>query len=341
MLENDLVRYEFDKDLRLVSAFDKTAEFEFVSPAAPGNFLALYDDHPSCYDAWDIEEYASDMQVGEPADVAFTVSEGPVRSEIKATFRIGRSAFSQTISLDAGSKRLDFATDADWQETHRLLRVAFPVAVRADEASFEIQYGTLKRATHDNTKWQYAQFESCGHRYADLSDGDFGVALLNDSKYGYRVKGSVLSMSLLRAPTAPDPFADKGEQRFTYSILPHEGALADGDDVAAAAAELNQGVERFDGYAATAKSVLPVAFEGEGVELAVLKKAEDGDGLVVRLVERRGRRATGLLTTTLPGATLTPCLATELGDTGPALAAPACLSFRPFEIKTFRVDARR
>ena len=340
VLENDLVRYEFDKDLRLVSAFDKTAEFEFVSPAAPGNFLALYDDHPSCYDAWDIEEYASDMQVGEPADIAFTVSEGPVRSEIKATFRIGKSAFTQTISLDAGSKRLDFATDADWQETHRLLRVAFPVAVRADEASFEIQYGTLKRATHDNTKWQYAQFESCGHRYADLSDGDFGVALLNDSKYGYRVKGSVLSMSLLRAPTAPDPFADKGAQRFTYSILPHEGALADGDDVAAAAAELNQGVERFDGYAATAKSVLPVAFEGEGVELAVLKKAEEGDGLVVRLVERRGHRATGLLTTTLPNAKITPFLATELDDTGPAIAAPACLTFRPFEIKTFIIERK-
>ena len=341
VLENDLVRYEFDKDLRLVSAFDKTAEFEFVSPAAPGNFLALYDDPPSCYDAWDIEEYASDMQVGEPADISFTVSEGPVRSEIKATFRIGKSAFTQTISLDAGSKRLDFATDADWQETHRLLRVAFPVAVRADEASFEIQYGTLKRATHDNTKWQYAQFESCGHRYADLSDGDFGVALLNDSKYGYRVKGSVLSMSLLRAPTAPDPFADKGAQRFTYSVLPHEGALADGDDVAAAAAELNQGVERFDGYAATAKSVLPVAFEGEGVELAVLKKAEVGDGLVVRLVERRGRRATGLLATTIPNAKITPCLATELSDIGPALAAPACLTFRPFEIKTFRIDCAK
>ena len=339
VLENDLVRYEFDKDLRLISAFDKTAEFEFVNQAAPGNFLALYDDHPSCYDAWDIEEYAIDMQTDEPADVSFTVSNGPVRSEIKATFRMGKSAFTQTITLDAGSKRLDFATDVDWRESHRLLRVAFPVAVRADEASFEIQYGTLKRPTNDNTKWQYAQFESCGHRFADLSDNDFGVALLNDSKYGYRVKGSVLSMSLLRAPTQPDPFADKGAQRFTYSLLPHEGALADGDAVAASAAALNQGVERFDGYAATAKSVLPVAFEGEGVELAVLKKAEDGDGLVVRLVERRGRRASGLLKATLPNAKITPCLATELGDTGPAIAAPACLSFRPFEIKTFRIDA--
>ncbi len=340
VLENDLVRYEFDQDLRLVSAFDKTAELEFVTPAAPGNFLSLYDDNPTCYDAWDIEEYASDMQVGEPTAIAFTVSQGPVRSEIRATFTIGKSAFSQTISLDAGSKRLDFATRTNWQETHRLLRVAFPVAVRAENASFEIQYGTLKRATHDNTKWQYAQFESCGHRYADLSDKDFGVALLNDSKYGYRVKGSVLSMSLLRAPTYPDPFADKGEQAFTYSLLPHEGALEDGDAVAASAAELNQGVARFEGYAATAKSVLPVAFQGEGVELAVLKKAEDRDGLVVRLVERRGRRAAGLLTTTLPNAQITPCLATELEDTGPATAAPACITFRPFEIKTFRIETR-
>ena len=338
VLENDLVRYEFDASLRLVRAIDKEAGVEFSTPECPGNFLALYDDHPHTYDAWDIEEYAIDMQTDEPQGVKMSVVAGPIRSSIKASFRIGKSDVEQTITLAADSKRLDFTTDVEWRESHRLMRVAFPVAVRASEATYEVQYGTLRRATHDNTKWQYAQFESCGHRYADLSERDFGVALLNDSKYGYRVKGSVLSMSLLRSPTNPDPFADKGHQRFTYSILPHKGALEDSDQVVSSAAAINQGVERFEGFAATDKSVLPVAFEGDGVELAVIKKAEDSDALVVRLVERRGRRAIGRLTSTIAGATATPCLATELGDTGKPFALPSELSFRPFEIKTLRIS---
>lgn len=337
VLENDLVKYEFDEKLQVVSAFDKTAAIQFITPAAPGNYLALYDDHPSCYDAWDIEEYATNMEVASPEIESVEVASGPVVQTATARFRLGKSAFTQKIVLAAGSKRLDFVTDSDWQESHKLCRVAFPVAVRSTEASFEIQYGTIKRATHDNTKWQYAQFESCGHRFADLSDNQFGVALLNDSKYGYRVKGSVLSMSLLRAPTHPDPFADKGSQSFTYSILPHSGTLESSDEVVTAAAELNQGVERFEGYAATAKSVLPVSFTGEGIELAVLKQAEDGNGLVVRLVERRGNHAVGRITASAPYTTATPILATELGDAGEPFALPAEISFRPFEIKTLRL----
>lgn len=338
VLENDLVRYEIDTSLRVVSALDKTNGREFITASAPGNFLSLYDDHPSCYDAWDIEEYAFEMQVAEPENIKLSLSTGPLRASIDATFTMGGSDFKQTIRLENGSKRLDFETSVEWREKHKLCRVAFPVAVRAENATFEIQYGTVNRATHDNTKWQYAQFESCGHRYADLSDAEFGVALLNDSKYGYRVKGSVLSISLLRAPTYPDPVADVGSHRFTYSILPH-GRLATGDEVTTAAAILNQGLTRFEGYAATAKSILPVAFEGDGVELAVLKKHEYSDDLVVRLVERRGNYAHGTLRVTADGLTATPCLATEAKDVGEALPLPLELNFKPFEIKTFRISA--
>ena len=338
VLENALVRYEFDSSLRLVSALDKAAGRLFVSPSAPANLLALFDDHPSCYDAWDIEEYARNMPVASPEQVKFRVVETPLFSAIEAAFVIGRSRFSQTIVLAADSKRLDFRTHADWQESHRLLRVAFPLDVRASEASFEIQYGIVRRATHDNTKWQYAQFESCGHRFADFSDSDFGVALLNDSKYGYRAKGSELSLSLLRSSTHPDPFADKGEHDFTYAILPHVGALDDSDEVHKAAAELNQGLLRIDGYAASAKSKLPVSLEGDGVELAVLKMADDGNGLVVRLVERLGRHARATLRLDRV-VKATPCLATETDDTGPAAEGDSLdLTFGPFEIKTIRLS---
>lgn len=338
VLENDLVRYEFDGDLHIVSAYDKTADVEFITERAPGNLLSLFDDHPSAYDAWDVEEYSYDMQLDTPHVKTVSLVNGSVRSTITASFKLGKSTFTQKIKLEAGSKRLDFETTADWKESHRLCRVAFPVTVRSDNASFEIQYGTISRATHDNTKWQYAQFESCAQRYADLSDNGFGVALLNDCKYGYRVKGSVLSMSLLRAPTTPDPYADKGIQHFTYSILPHEGTLADSDEVTTNAAILNQGVERFEGYAATERAVLPVTFDGEGVELAVIKKAEYSEDIIVRLVERRGNHAFGILRTAFKNAKITPCLATELADTGDSLAAPACIKLRPFEIATFRIS---
>ena len=339
VLENDLVRYEFDKSLRIVSALDKTTGRRFITPEAPANVLSLYDDHPREYDAWDFEEYALDMKVASPVNVRFSISAGPVRSVIEAEFTLGESRFTQRISLAAGSARLDFRTVAEWNETHKLCRVAFPVDVKADEASFEIQYSVVKRATHDNTKWQYAQYESVAHRFADLSDEDFGVALLNDCKYGYRVKGSELSMSLLRAPTHPDPRADKGRHEFTYALLPHAGALADGDAVFAAAAELNQGIARFEGAAACEKTRMPVSVEGEGVELAVVKMADDGDGLVVRLVERRGRRAEALLSASAPGASATPCLANETADLGNPVTLPAKIALGPYEIKTLRIGS--
>ena len=186
--------------------------------------------------------------------------------------------------------------------------------------------------------------------YTGSIDGDFGVALLNDSKYGYRAKGGELSISLLRASTEPDPVADRGAHRFTYSILPHAGDLAHTDEVVAAAAELNQGVERFEGFAATGEGCalpepLPVRLVGEGIDLAVLKKAEDSDDLVVRLVETRGRRATATLSAARHSslvarhfAKATPVLANELEETGAPFALPAKLSFRPFEIKTLRLS---
>ena len=354
VLENDRVRYEIDpKTLQVTRALDKECKREFITSAKPGNVLSLYDDHPHSFDAWDIEEYARDMPVGAPKVESAEPFDGPVCSGLRAVFSIGASRFVQTIRLAAGSKRLDFETSTDdWKESHKILRAAFPTDVIADQARFEIQYGTVARPTHDNTKWDYAQFESCAHRYADLSEPDFGVALLNDCKYGYRVKGSELSISLLRASTEPDPVADKGAHRFTYAILPHAGDLAHTDEVVAAAAELNQSVERFEGFAATGEDCalpepLPVALEGEGIDLAVLKKAEDSDDLVVRLVETRGRRATATLSATRHSslvtrhfAKATPVLANELAETGAPMALPAKLAFRPFEIKTLRLSAK-
>ncbi len=336
VLENGSIRYTFDADLRLTGAFDKEAGRELVVASAPGNMLELFDDHPHTYDAWDVDEYYRTMRVG-TAEVKGGVTriDGPARSGLRATLGVGRSVLRQTVWLEAEGKRLDFVTEADWDERHKLLRVAFPTTLVSDEAKFEIQYGHVTRATHDNTKWQYAQFEAVGHRWADLSERDYGVALLNDSKFGYRVKGRSLELTLLRAPTEPDPVADIGTHAFTYSLLPHLGDFA-ASDVRAHAAVLNQGLSLFEGFAAE-KAALPVSVAGEGVELAVLKRAEKESCLVVRVVESRGLAAQAVLRAGDAKRRFVETDLLEWKNGAPSAGPELRVALKPFEIRTWKL----
>src|SRR5258706_8059015 len=127
------------------------------------------------------------------------------------------------MSLDAGSRVLRFETFVEWREQHKMLKVAFPITVTSREATYEIQFGHLQRPTHEDTSQARAMFEVCAQRWADLGDGEYGVALLNDCKHGYDIHGSVMRLSLLRAPTHPGPNADQGGHAFTYALMPHPG----------------------------------------------------------------------------------------------------------------------
>ncbi len=338
VLENAQVRYEFDAGLRLTRAFDKEVGLEVVPAGEPGNLLSLFDDHPHTYDAWDIDEYYRSQRLAAPRVASIERVVGEVRRGLQAVLHVGEaSTIRQQIWLGREGKRLDFVTEVDWRERHKFLRVAFPTTIRTEKASSEIQYGFVQRSTTDNTKWEYAQFECVAHRYADLSRHDYGVALLNDSKYGYRVKGHALELSLLRAPTEPDPVADIGQQSFTYSFLPHVGDLTN-SDVRAHAAAINQGVDLFPGLAAREAVTLPVTLTGEGIELAVLKRAENDDSLIVRVVETRGQLAQGELACANPRARIIPTDLLEWHDQPRAGATGRMpLALRPFEIRTFRV----
>lgn len=337
ILENEEVRYTINAQLQVVSCFDKTRGIELIQPGQVGNTIQLFDDHPTQYDAWDYEEYAEEMPTHAPEILTIERIEGPVRTGIMAVMRLNESTFVQTAWLGCKGKRLDFVTEVDWKENHKIARVAFPVTVNAPQAHYEIAYATYARDTHNNTRWQYAQFEVVGHRYADLSEPDHGVALLTDSKYGYRIKDSVISLSLLRAPTYPDPVCDRGQHHFIYSFLPHTGTLGSNDEVVTSAAILNQGVESFLGKAPKQSLTLPANFVGEGVELAVLKRAEKENCWIVRLVERRGCSAQGTLSSPLPNATWTECQSSEWTDLSEALPATTTVQFHPFEIKTFKL----
>ena len=127
-------------------------------------------------------------------------TKGSVVKKLMFGYSIGKSEIEQTVILNSFSKRLDFLTEVDWKESHKML-AHFPVNVRTEQASFDIQYGFVKRNTHRNTSWDKAKFEVVGHKYADLSDYDNGIALLNDCKYGYMVHDNILDLNLLRLPS--------------------------------------------------------------------------------------------------------------------------------------------
>jgi alpha-mannosidase len=263
----------------------------------PINQLVLYDDRPRAWEAWDVDpEYLEKAyRVDHPVD-GWTVTEtGPLRSSIEVSRRLGRrSRITQRYTLEAGSPRLDIHTKIEWHEERRVLRALFPVNVRARKAVYEIQFGHIERPTHRNTSWDRAMFEVCAHRWMDLSEPGFGVALLNDCKYGHSCDGNVMGLSLLRSPKFPDPQVDMGEHEFTYSLMPHNGdwraagvdrqAEALNEPLLVRALPVDQ-----SGPVKGHWSPLTLHVQGAaGISVSAIKRAEADDRLIVRLVETHG-----------------------------------------------------
>ena len=332
VLENEYIIYEFDNQGVLVRCWDKEVHREVLS--APSNLLTLYEDRPADWDAWDIDIFYENQLREQARLVSRERADGPLRAVLKFRFTIGESEIEQRIGLDRSSRRLDFQTHVSWRERHKMLRVAFFTTIISPSARFDIPFGTLERGTHRNTPWDRARFEVCAHRFADLSSGDYGVALLNDCKYGYKVLGSELNLNLLRSPTYPDPDADRGDHTFTYSLFPHTGSLID-SEVWSEAAQLNQPVELFEGFESNSFQ-LPLMIEGDGVVYEVLKKAERDDSLVLRAYETRGCQTRATLRRD-PGLS---CYETDLMEDSESKidfeGDSAQIDFNPFEIKTIK-----
>lgn len=338
VLENTLIRYEFGDDGTVIKAFDKTTQTEVFAQGQAGNTLHLYEDRPVNWDAWDIDIYYEQQQL-EQARLISTqpLERGPVRQGLQMTFAIGKSSIVQKIYLSAQSKRLDFFTEVDWREDHKMLRTAFTVNLKAETARYEIQYGHTQRPTHRNTSWDMARFEVVAHRWADLSTADYGCALLNNCKYGHKIHDNTLDLNLLRAPTVPDPGADRGLHQFIYSFLPHEGDLMH-STVLQEAACLNQPPALFNGYDGKGLQ-FPVSLDSKDIVLEVLKKAEQGEALIVRLYEPYGKKGTGTLRLNRSVKRLRQCDLME--NPGRALeitAGQVALRLKPFEIQTLMID---
>ncbi len=338
ILENELVRYVFNSGAQLVEAVDKENKRSLLKPGMCGNDLSLYVDNPANWDAWDIDVYYRNQTPVRPQGIkSRKVVEGNLRSVLEFELKISEnSSMRQTVVLEKGKKRLDFHSEVDWHEKHRMLRTGFPLEIFADEASFDIQYGYVKRSMRENTSREMAQFEVCGQRYADVSGLNYGAALLNDCKYGYRAKESVIDLTLLRSPVYPDSTADRGKHEFTYSFLPHNGDLVH-SCVMSEAALLNRPPKVFEGMSAHMQ--FPVTAEADSVTLEVVKMAEKSGCTVIRMAENKGCHANAVLNlhSGCTGLTETDLLEWHDLQQYSVKDGRAEIAFKPFEIKTFKL----
>lgn len=342
-LENNYVRVEINEVGDITRIYDKMAGRDVLAPGGIGGQLQAFEDRPLNWDAWDIDIFYDDrMWLAEPADSIRVVDAGPLRATVEVKRRILNSAFVQRISLAYNSPQVDFDTWIDWRERHILLKAAFPVDILSPTATYEIQWGSVERPTHRNTSWDWARFETVAQKWVDLSEGGYGVSLLNDCKYGHDIQDNVIRISLLRSPTDPDPQADQGEHQFVYSLLPHADRW-DARTVAAAYA-LNDPLLVADGAGRAAQFVQSdllnslICVDRPNVIIETIKRAEDGVGVIVRLYESQRKRGPVTLTAGFPvkAAWHANLLEENIAPVS-AHGRTITLNLRPFEIVTVRL----
>jgi alpha-mannosidase len=350
-LENERVRVKVDtKTGCITSLFDKQSNSETLAPAETntggpkdsicGNLLQAFRDKPKDFDAWNIDaDFEKDHWDLTTADEVGPLESGPLRGIIRVKKHFQNSTFVQDIIVTAGSARVDVRMDADWHEKHILLKVAFPVKARSDRATFEIPYGSIERPTTRNTPAEQAQFEVPALQWADLSDAQHGLSLLNDCKYGYDAKGNVLRLSLLRSPEWPDPHADEGRHEFTYSLFPHAGGWREAQTVRRGY-ELNypllsRQAERHQGLLKDEFSFLEVS--AANIVVTAVKKAEDNGALIVRFYEWAGTAADVKLQVPagVEAAAETDLMERKIADL-PFVKGSTSIATKPYEIKTVR-----
>ncbi|MEX0654745.1 MAG: glycoside hydrolase family 38 C-terminal domain-containing protein [Phycisphaeraceae bacterium] len=346
-LENAHVRVVLDDAGRVTSLLDKATGREAIRAGEPANQFVLYDDRPMFWDAWDVDVYYLERgtPIVAPAEHA-VVEQGPVRGAIEFRRKLGKqSTLVQRVQLAAEARMVEFDTKVDWHEENLFLRVLHPVDVHSDQATYEIQFGHVRRPTHFNTSWDVARFEVAAQRWMDLSEAGYGVGLVNDCKYGHSCHRHVMGLSLLRSPKAPDPEADMAEHRFKYALLPH--GPFDAAELTAAAEQVNQPLRALPAKAGggSVKALSVAALEGpyaEAVVVDTVKLPEAGGGdVVLRLYEARGGRGEVALRLAEPAKRVVETDLHEQGETAVELAEAGRVvrvCMRPFQIRTLRIS---
>ncbi len=342
ILSNGAVRVAIAKSNGCITSLTSEGR-EFLAPGACGNQLQTWKDLPKQYDAWNIDPGTLDgpMTPIEQVDSVVLADKGPVRATVRITRHWGSSKFVQEISLDAEAHEVEVGNDVDWRETHVLLKAAFPLAASSQKATFEIPYGSIERPTTRANSFEKAKFEVPALRWADLGDATQGVSILNDSKYGYDALGHTLRLTLLRAPTWPDPDADRGMQQFCYAIYPHAGGWKRADTMRLGY-QLNDrmhGGQVFPHSGALPPEQSFVSVENRNVTLTAVKKAEDSNALVFRMYEWAGEASEVKLHVPAGAQSATSINLMEKpeGESLPISGGTVTMPIKPYEILTVAV----
>lgn len=316
--------------------YDKTFDREVLPKGTRANVLQMFEDKPIDNDAWDIDIFYQE-KMREITDLStFEVTEcGALRMVIHMEWKYMNSTICQDMLLYRDDRRIDFKTYVDYHERQQLLKAAFPVDIRSTYATYDIQYGNVRRPNHWNTSWDQARFETVAHRFADLSERNYGVSLLNDCKYGYDIKDNLMRISLVRSGLQPDHLQDQGEHYFTYSLLPHGGDFVEGKTV--------QSAYQLNNPAKVVKGACKLGFDGmftldnDAVEVDAVKRAEDQDALIIRFHEYTGSRQKVTLT---PGFAYKSWTESDLRERplGEECTGAIELELHPYEVKTIMLS---
>lgn len=328
---------EWNKSGHVTRIRDLEHHREVLQENEKGNVFQVFEDKPLRWDAWELDLfYQEKMKEVHQLKSVNLLENNSLRAIVEFCWEYNESYIKQKMIVYANKRRIDFETEVEWKEVHQLLKVAFPVKIRSTEATFDIQFGNVKRPTHWNTSWDFAKFETVGHQWADLSEQGYGVSLLNDCKYGYDIKDAIMRLTLLKGATYPDYEQDQGHHSFTYSLLPHQGSWVEGNTVREAA-DLNEPLSVLEENLVEANESL-FSLSADYVMVDAVKKAEDSNKVVLRLHEFTGRRGEASISSTLSLKKWQECdlMENPLGE----VKNQSDISFEinPYEIKSFLVE---
>ncbi|WP_083914662.1 alpha-mannosidase [Alkalispirochaeta alkalica] len=353
-IETPWYNISFNQEGRIERLYDRSVGRDVL--CGPGNDFQVFEDDPGVkFSAWDIPTHAFDHKYPVTLDSSWRcVNHGPLFVTMEAKWSVLNSEIVQCMRLYRHSGRIDFLSNVSWRDSRKLLKVAFPLAVRSRRAVCHMPFGLTERSTHRNTSWEQAKYEVPVHYWMDLSEANYGVAVLNNCKYGYDVIDNLVRISLLRSPVRPDATSDIGEHSFAYALFPHEGSTEDADvhregyefnhPVHMVVKESKEDQAEIDSLEA-GERFLPATYSllepsSRGVVVEAVKEAEDGPGIVIRSYEALGGRAAGSFHGPLA---VIPAQETDLLEkscTSNAIDGPLREQrpYTPFEIRTHMVN---
>ena len=311
--------------------FDKEAKREIFMENQRGNILQIFEDKPYCFDAWELEATIDQKKEELNNCQKIQIDQNALGTYVSLEWTYHKSVISQTICFYDDKKRIDFKTKVDWQEHQKFLKTAFEVNIRATDARFDIQYGNIKRAITANNSWEAAKFEVVAHKWMDLQETGYGIALLNNCKYGHDIKDGVMRLSLLKSAIDPDYLADIGTHEFTYAILPHCCEWYEAK-IEQEAFDLNHELTAVLGKMKNIPTSF-LSFSEENVSLDCIKIAENDEDIVIRFHEFHGRRSKLELFCSLKYDSWQECNLMERGF-GEIKNGPIMVEINPYEIKT-------